>query len=116
MMKSTKMSLRALTFSAALCASLGTSLSAFAETIEVQKLNHAGPYPVATPWMADSVNVKGEKFSMEGMLDSPLSFTLLNNGKEVSSFPSSWLIAGRMLSIWLRSPYRTPGRTRLPSR
>jgi hypothetical protein len=61
MMKSTKMSLRALTFSAALCASLGTSLSAFAETIEVQKLKHAGPYPVATPWMADSVNVKGGK-------------------------------------------------------
>lgn len=47
-MRSTKMSLRALTFSAALCASLGTSLSAFAETIEVQKLKHAGPYPVAT--------------------------------------------------------------------
>ena len=85
MMKSTKMSLRALTFSAALCASLGTSLSAFAETIEVQKLKHAGPYPVATPWMADSVNVKGEKFSMEGVLDSPLSFTLLNNGKEVAA-------------------------------
>ena len=84
-MKSTKMSLRALTFSAALCASLGTSLSAFAETIEVQKLKHAGPYPVATPWMADSVNVKGEKFSMEGVLDSPLSFTLLNNGKEVAA-------------------------------
>ena len=84
-MKSTKMSLRALTFSAALCASLGTSLSAFAETIEVQKLRHAGPYPVATPWMADSVNVKGEKFSMEGVLDSPLSFTLLNNGKEVAA-------------------------------
>ena len=85
MMKSTKMSLRALTFSAALCASLGTSLSAFAETIEVQKLKHAGPYPVATPWMADSVNVKGEKFSMEGVLDSPLSFTLLNNCKEVAA-------------------------------
>ena len=109
-MKSTKMSLRTLTFSAALCASLGTSLSAFAETIEVQKLKHAGPYPVATPWMADSVNVKGEKFSMEGVLDSPLSFTLLNN-------PSSWLIASsRMLSIWLRSPYRIPAVPRLPSR
>lgn len=35
--------------------------------------------------MADSVNVKGEKFSMEGVLDSPLSFTLLNNGKEVAA-------------------------------
>ena len=85
MMKTTTMSLKALTFSAAFCASLGLSLSANAETIEVQKLKHAGPYPVATPWMADSVNVKGEKFSMEGVLDSPLSFTLLNNGKEVAA-------------------------------
>ena len=85
MMKTTTMSLKALTFSAALCASLGLSLSANAETIEVQKLKHAGPYPVATPWMADSVNVKGEKFSMESVLDSPLSFTLLNNGKEVAA-------------------------------
>ena len=83
-MKPRTKSLKALTFSAALCASLGLSLSANAETIEVQKLKHAGPYPVATPWMADSVNVKGEKFSMEGVLDSPLSFTLLNNGKEVT--------------------------------
>lgn len=85
MMKTTTLSLKALTFSAALCASLGLSLSANAETIEVQKLKHAGPYPVATPWMADSVNVKGEKFSMESVLDSPLSFTLLNNGKEVAA-------------------------------
>ena len=101
MMKSTKMSLRALTFSAALCASLGTSLSAFAETIEVQKLKHAGPYPVATPWMADSVNVKGEKFSMEGLLDSPLSFTLLNNGKEVAA--SQLLADSRQNALHLAS-------------
>ena len=101
MMKSTKMSLRALTFSAALCALLGTSLSAFAETIEVQKLKHAGPYPVATPWMADSVNVKGEKFSMKGMLDSPLSFTLLNNGKEVAA--SQLLADSRQNALHLAS-------------
>ena len=100
-MKSTKMSLRALTFSAALCALLGTSLSAFAETIEVQKLKHAGPYPVATPWMADSVNVKGEKFSMKGMLDSPLSFTLLNNGKEVAA--SQLLADSRQNALHLAS-------------
>ena len=81
MMKTTRKSLWALTFSAALCA----SLSANADTIEVQKLKHVGPFPVSTPWMADSVNVKGEKFTMEGVLDSPLSFNLLNNGKEVAA-------------------------------
>ena len=70
-----------LTFSAALCA----SLNAYAETIEVQDFKYAGPYAVALPWMADSVNVKGEPFSMENLLDSPLSFTLLPHGKKVTS-------------------------------
>ena len=100
MMKTTTMSLKALTFSAAFCASLGLSLSANAETIEVQKLKHAGPYPVANPWMADSVNVKGEKFSMEGVLDSPLSFTLLNKGKEVSA---AQLLADKQDALHLAS-------------
>lgn len=54
MMKTTRKSLWALTFSVALCASLSVN----AETIEVQKLKHVGPFPVAAPWMADSVNVK----------------------------------------------------------
>ena len=100
MMKTTTMSLKALTFSAAFCASLGLSLSANAETIEVQKLKHAGPYPVANPWMADSVNVKGEKFSMEGVLDSPLSFTLLNKGKEVTA---AQLLADKQDALHLAS-------------
>ena len=94
MMKPRTKSIKALTFSAALCASLGLSFSANAETIEVQKLKHAGPYPVANPWMADSVNVKGEKFSMEGVLDSPLSFTLLNNGKGGDCSPTPCRQAG----------------------
>lgn len=74
---------KAFTFSAALMASLGAN----AETIEVQKFKYAGPYPVATPWMADSVDIKAEKFSLEKLLDSPLSLSQLGNGKEVSSLP-----------------------------
>ena len=100
MMKPRTKSIKALTFSAAFCASLGLSFSANAETIEVQKLKHAGPYPVANPWMADSVNVKGEKFSMEGVLDSPLSFTLLNKGKEVSA---AQLLADKQDALHLAS-------------
>lgn len=99
-MKPRTKSIKALTFSAALCASLGLSFSANAETIEVQKLKHAGPYPVANPWMADSVNVKGEKFSMEGVLDSPLSFTLLNKGKEVTA---AQLLADKQDALHLAS-------------
>ena len=78
--KSKMMGLKALTFSAALMA----SLSAVAETIEIQKFKYLGPYPVVTPWMADSVNVKAERFSMDQLLDSPLSFARLADGKEVN--------------------------------
>ena len=76
-----KKGMMALTFSAALCA----SMTAQAETIEVKKFKYAGPFSVSLPWMADSVDIKGEKFAMEKLLDSPLSFASFNQGKEVSS-------------------------------
>ena len=73
------------TKSGLLAAALMASISASAETIEVKTLKYAGPYAVAQPWMADSVNIKGEVFDLKQLLDSPLSFTLLNKGKEVSA-------------------------------
>ena len=73
------------TKSGLLAAALMASISASAETIEVKTLKYAGPYAVAQPWMADSVNIKGEAFDLKQLLDSPLSLTLLNKGKEVSA-------------------------------
>lgn len=73
------------TKSGLLAAALMASISASAETIEVKTLKYAGPYAVAQPWMADSVNIKGEAFDLKQLLDSPLSFTLLNKGKEVTA-------------------------------
>lgn len=73
------------TKSGLLAAALMASISASAETIEVKTLKYAGPYAVVQPWMADSVNIKGEAFDLKQLLDSPLSFTLLNKGKEVSA-------------------------------
>ena len=84
-----KKGVMALTFSAALCA----SMTAQAETIEVKKFKYAGPFPVSLPWMADSVDIKGEKFAMEKLLDSPLSFASFNQGKEVSSLNQGKLSA-----------------------
>lgn len=72
------------TKSGLLAAALMASISASAETIEVKTLKYAGPYAVAQPWMVDSVNIKGEVFDLKQLLDSPLSFTLLNKGKEVT--------------------------------
>lgn len=73
------------TKSGLLAAALMASISASAETIEVKTLKYAGPYAVVQPWMADSVNIKGEAFDLKQLLDSPLSLTLLNKGKEVSA-------------------------------
>ena len=88
------------TKSGLLAAALMASISASAETIEVKTLKYAGPYAVAQPWMADSVNIKGEVFDLKQLLDSPLSFTLLNKGKEVSA---AQLLADKQDALHLAS-------------
>lgn len=88
------------TKSGLLAAALMASISASAETIEVKTLKYAGPYAVAQPWMADSVNIKGEAFDLKQLLDSPLSFTLLNKGKEVSA---AQLLADKQDALHLAS-------------
>lgn len=98
------------TKSGLLAAALMASISASAETIEVKTLKYAGPYAVVQPWMADSVNIKGEAFDLKQLLDSPLSFTLLNKGKEVSA---SQLLADKqqdalhLASFCVSNPQRT---------
>lgn len=88
------------TKSGLLAAALMASISARAETIEVKTLKYAGPYAVAQPWMADSVNIKGEAFDLKQLLDSPLSFTLLNKGKEVTA---AQLLADKQDALHLAS-------------
>ena len=88
------------TKSGLLAAALMASISTSAETIEVKTLKYAGPYSVAQPWMADSVNIKGEAFDLKQLIDSPLSFTLLNKGKEVSA---AQLLADKQDALHLAS-------------
>lgn len=88
------------TKSGLVAAALMASISASAETIEVKTLKYAGPYAVAQPWMADSVNIKGEAFDLKQLLDSPLSFTLLNKGKEVTA---AQLLADKQDALHLAS-------------
>lgn len=88
------------TKSGLLAAALMASISASAETIEVKTWKYAGPYAVAQPWMADSVNIKGEAFDLKQLLDSPLSFTLLNKGKEVTA---AQLLADKQDALHLAS-------------
>ena len=50
-------------------------LSAGADEVVVQRYNYAGPYEVQKPFIADSLNVKGEKFADKVLLhtDVPLA-------------------------------------------
>ena len=89
------------------CAALCASLDANAETIDVQKFKYAGPYPVVTPWMVDSVNVKEKKFSLDNLLDSPLSFEKWEAAKGKTSVVTeqqmSSLVEGKQNALHLAS-------------
>ena len=88
-------------------AALMASLNVNAESIEVQKFKYAGPYPVSVPWMADSVNVKAEKYSMDGVLDSPLNLSVLNQAKTVSVLPNGGQDALHLSSFTFTNTSRT---------
>ena len=98
-----KSKIAAFLMSAALMASLNVN----AESIEVQKFKYAGPYPVSVPWMADSVNVKAEKYSMDGVLDSPLNLSVLNQAKTVSVLPNGGQDALHLSSFTFTNTSRT---------
>lgn len=51
--------------------------SLFAEKTTVRQYNYAGPYPVQTPFMSDSVNVDGRTFDKTELLKTPLSLSLI---------------------------------------
>ena len=102
-MEKRKMEMKTWLLSAALVASLGAS----ADTIDVQSFKYAGPYPVAMPWMADSVDVKGEHFAMDKLLDSPLSFDKLSTGKEVTTLQTDGKNAIHLASFTIQNNSRT---------
>lgn len=56
-----------------LVCALAFALSAEAGSISVDTFRYAGPYPVKTPFMVDSVNVNSKKFEAKSFLDAPLS-------------------------------------------
>lgn len=55
---------------------LGLQMSA--ENINVKNFKYAGPYALQKPFCTDSVNVNGKTFDAEQLLDTPISFDVLN--------------------------------------
>ena len=60
-------------------------LAASAETITVKTFRYAGPYPVKTPFMTDSVDVNSKPFDITYALETPVSAGDLKNAGEVQA-------------------------------
>ena len=52
-------------------------LMTFASNIPVREFRYAGPFPVKTPFIVDSVNVQSKAFDFASLLDKPLSSDML---------------------------------------
>lgn len=63
------------------CSLCGTML-VNAENIEVTTFKYAGPYALVQPYQVDSVDVNSKSWKAESLLDTPVSFSLLE-GAEV---------------------------------
>lgn len=63
------------------CSLCGTML-VNAENIEVTTFKYAGPYALVQPYQVDSVDVNSKSWKAESLLDTPVSFFLLE-GAEV---------------------------------
>ena len=53
------------------------ALMTFASNIPVREFRYAGPFPVKTPFIVDSVNVQSKAFDFASLLDKPLSSDML---------------------------------------
>ena len=53
------------------------AIMTFAADIPVREFRYAGPFPVKTPFIVDSVNVNSKAFDFASLLDKPLSSDML---------------------------------------
>lgn len=79
------------------CSLCGTML-VNAENIEVTTFKYAGPYALVQPYQVDSVDVNSKSWKAESLLDTPVSFSLLE-GAEVKQASQLSLLAGYALHL-----------------
>ena len=68
---------------------LVSSIAVYGETIEVKQFKYAGPFSVFKPLMIDTVDVNSKAFDTKNFLDTPLSFSSLENAQTVSVLSGS---------------------------
>lgn len=60
-------------------------LAAGAETIDVTRFRHAGPYPVQVPYLVDSVDTRSQAFDSARLLDTPLALAAADSAGFVAA-------------------------------
>lgn len=91
-----------LAFASAFC------IAASAEVIPVKSCRYAGPYPIARPFMVDSVNVKSDTFSPSEILKTPLTKAGLNDAAYVDAGSISGTSSSDALN-WLAFSFENSG-------
>lgn len=69
--------------------SLLLGLQMNAENIKVKEFQYAGPFGLQKPFCTDSVNVNGKAFEAKQLLDTPLSFDVLDKVKALEPQPNT---------------------------
>ena len=87
------------------------SWGAKAENIDISTFLYAGPYPIQKPLMLDSVDVNSKKFDEARLLETVVSFNVLEEGKTVSSqhLPGSTGLALHLLGFTLQNTQYATG-------
>lgn len=68
-----------------LIAAVGAALAAEADTIPVEQLNLAGPFPIQTPFFVDSLDVNSKPYSVTSELERPMNLdAVLRNAVPVT--------------------------------
>lgn len=82
---------------------LGVGLLSAAETIPVTSFGYAGPYPVASPYMTDSIDLSSRKYDVKSKLSTPISLELASHGSRFtdSVLPATSVDALHLLSFSL---------------
>lgn len=83
-------------------------IAASAEVIPVKSCRYAGPYPIARPFMVDSVNVKSDTFSPSEILKTPLTKAGLNDAAYVDAGSISGTSSSDALN-WLAFSFENSG-------
>jgi len=68
-----------------LIASSLLTFSAFADDIEVQSFNYAGPYILQEPVMMDSVDVNSKRYGSSAMLNTSVDLIAVENGVQIQA-------------------------------